>query len=584
MMNKKVFFALSLLSILFFLSSCGGGGSGGDMSAPSTNPGVPSVIKLMDVQNIVQVGATVYLKAKVLDGNGNPLQNIGVTFTNISTPAFGVLSATGAMTDDKGIATVTLNSSVPGFATIAVSLSSAAGTIRDKTTVYFDTTPPATANQASLTLDVDSNNNGVFDESSDFIMLDPTTKTDALIRATVTDSTGARMLNSAVTFGSDSPEVTFPAGSSVTAPVVHTNADGQASVVAKVSPTILTSNATTVNITASAVISSTLTIPAVITLQLKPVTISSVVVGASPTSVASAGSSTITATVTTSAGTPAAGTMVSFTTSGGGITGFAVTNEFGAATATLNAPTVTSDTSVTVTATTGGKSGSTSVLVTAPVVTPEPPAAPTLTASSSLTVDGNAGGTVSFTISGGKTSPSYSASSPVTAVFNDNGAGVGGVAGDGSREAGEVGIWTGATFTATIESCTPAQTVTITATDGATPVTAIITIVNGAGTTAADRPTISPTTFTIFENITVPDNKDYAVKQGAAASLTTLTGTASNAIIAIAPASQGAAPGATVNFNVSAADSSISVDTTYNLLFVNDLGCKAGATVKVTNE
>jgi len=121
-MNKKIFFTLSLFSILFFLSGCGGGGGGGSLSTPpGTNPGIPSVIKLLDVQNIAQTNSTIFLKAKVLDGNGKPLPSVPVTFTNLSSP-FGQLSATIANTDATGIATVTLNPESPGFATIAVDL------------------------------------------------------------------------------------------------------------------------------------------------------------------------------------------------------------------------------------------------------------------------------------------------------------------------------------------------------------------------------------------------------------------------------------------------------------------------------
>src|SRR4030065_1681429 len=101
-MNKKILFTLSLLSILVILSGCGGGGGGGSVSAPpGTNPGVPSVIKLLDVQNIAQTNSSIYLKAKVLDGNGTPVINQPVYITIIS--GVGTLSAASINTDANGI-------------------------------------------------------------------------------------------------------------------------------------------------------------------------------------------------------------------------------------------------------------------------------------------------------------------------------------------------------------------------------------------------------------------------------------------------------------------------------------------------
>ena len=563
-MNKKILFTLSLLSILVFLSGCGGGGGGSVSAPPGTNSGVPSVIKLLDVQNIAQTNSTIFLKAKVLDGNGTPVQNVPVTFTNLTAP-FGQLSATIVNTDANGIATVTLNSAVPGFATIAVELNSAAGQIRDKRTVFF------TANielAASMFLDVESlPGDGMPNQPSDFILFEGPNDDTVEVLATVFDAGGFPVgAGIPVSWSADETEVVFQRIET------STNVNGRAKAIVQVVAGSLRAAETSVNIGAFAGNGSA----NMVTLFLLPVTVKSVVVTSNPSTVASAGTSEITASVTTTAGTPVPdGTTVNFTSTAGTLsTLFAQTTD-GVATTTLTAPNVTSDTGVSVTASVGGKSGSTSVKVTGT------PAALTLTASG-LTVDGNTGGTVTFTVSGGASTTYTSTSASPLLAFNDNGTGIGGVANDGVRESGEGGIWTGASFKATIESCTPAGPAIISATDGTTTVTKTITIQNVAGTIAEDRPTISPATATICENTAGCSagvtTATYTLTLGAGAT-SPVTVTSSNVPVIANPGSIVIPPG---TFIVDA--NAITADTTVNLKVTNNLGCKAGATVKVINE
>ena len=149
----------------------------------------------------------------------------------------------------------------------------------------------------------------------------------------------------------------------------------------------------------------------VITLFIGPITINQVTVVADPQSIASAGTSKVTATVTTAAGTLVPdGTTVNFATTRGTITPFAQTTA-GLATATFTAPTIAAGTvTATITASAGGKSGTTNVLVTAPPTTP-PPTTPTPTptpvpalvvAPATVSIPCATGSVATFFITGGK--------------------------------------------------------------------------------------------------------------------------------------------------------------------------------------
>ncbi|MBA4372200.1 MAG: hypothetical protein C0402_05000 [Thermodesulfovibrio sp.] len=417
-MIKKIVLILIVAASLF---ACGGGNSTSD-TPTGVNPGVVSRVELMATSYVNQTNGYCYLKTKAIDGNGLPIVNRQVVWTNLSTT--GVLDHTTSMTNESGIATATLYSTTAGFATVQAEVNADnTGTekIRDKKTVYFTPfdmawpTPPTTGttNLSSIALDVDSGNprNNIYNEPTDFIMLDAAGKTDADIRATVTARDGSPLLNSAVTFSADSVEVTFPlAGVGAKTAIVHTNSLGIAATTARVSPEILRNSESTVNITASAVIDSATTLPAVVTLFLKPVTIASVTVTANPTTVASGGTSEITATVTTSAGTPPpSGTTVTFTSIGS--TTFSQTDDFGRATTTFTAPTVGVVTTITVTASAGGRSGSRNITVT-PVAAPLTVTPVSGTVTGLANPDANPTDDLTFFVAGGIGPYSVTSSNP----------------------------------------------------------------------------------------------------------------------------------------------------------------------------
>jgi hypothetical protein len=329
---KKIIIALtSLALVIFALNGCGGGA--GSASKPrGENPGTPSVVQLTPSQVVAQTNSVITLHAKVLDGNGTPVSNRRVTFTDLS--PIGVLSSTTAETNDSGIATVTLKSTTDGFATVQAEVNKDVGQARDRKTMVFssfNTEQPPSPPAPILTLSVDDGD-GIPNEPNDFILFKNANDNQRLITATVSQGLFL-IVRSTVTFGADRAfkvgsdpkatcsdgsatcDVIFPAGNTAL-----TNNSGEASVPVEVVPTALSSLETTLNITASADVGAF----NLVTLFLEPVFVQSVTVSANPSSVASGGTSTITARALTNAGTPVPdGTTVNFTTTNGGVDPFA---------------------------------------------------------------------------------------------------------------------------------------------------------------------------------------------------------------------------------------------------------------------
>ncbi len=431
-MNKKLLFILGLLTILALAIGCGGGGGGGSVEGPpGTDVGIPSIVKLVPSKVVAQTGSGIVLRVRVLDGNGLPVPNYPVSFENMS--FIGTLSAPSANTNSEGIAEVTIGSFTEGFASIFVSVNTGSGQIRDAKTVFF--TSSISMNLfPTLELDVDGDGDGIYNEASDLILFENANDRQVNIRATVRNSFGQLVPGVTVIFGSDFPykiggletcsdgtstcEVEFPLGNTAT-----TDFNGRAFVIMQVNPETLRSLTAVLNITADAdngAFNMT-------SLFLNPVTVSSVVVGAAPTRVASGGSSTINATVTTNLGTPVPdGTTVNFTSSGGTVaTPFAQTTD-GKATTSVAGPTLTagsSDVTVSVTASSGGVSGSTSFVVTAPAgnTTDRRICFRLIRGDAALAnVNGVAGAKQTYTITGGTTpyTVTYSCTNVATVICN----------------------------------------------------------------------------------------------------------------------------------------------------------------------
>lgn len=523
-MKKIPLFLLLTALSLSLLSGCGGGGSAPANVPAGESPGTPAVVQLNPVNYVAQTGSTIYLKAKVLDSNGIAVSNIPVTFSNLSTtgslsPAglsaaslFSKAATVAANTDSSGIATVRLDSGITGFATIQSEIGGGISIIRDKRTVYFSSYslsyPASSAAAPYIVLDVDGDNNGIYNETNDLTLFQNTGDNQVVIRATVFASSGTPVSGATVTFGSDRPykvgsgacsggaascDVAFPNGNTP-----QTDSMGRAYVLVQVNPTTLSGLPTVLNITAS----SSNGAASMVSLTLNPVTISSISMTASPTIIQVDGTSSIISAVKTSLGTPAPdGTTVSFSASCPPLVSvgqvdppFAQTTS-GSAKTTLNAPSASGNCQVF--GTSGGITSSVFVMVNPVPVTPTPttPAALTIVPGAVTVVSSASAQTVSFTISGG--TPGYTTTSTDPAkAFNDNGAG-GGTANDGIRNGSESGTWTGSSITVTIPASVAAGTVTLNAYDstGAT-VAATLTILGGGGGGGSTL-AVSPSSITV---------------------------------------------------------------------------------------
>jgi hypothetical protein len=311
-------------------------------------------------------------------------------------------------------------------------------------------TPPAPP-IPYLTLEVDGDNDGNFNESDDLILFQSSTDNQVIVRATVYNSSGGVVSGSTVTFGSDSLEASFPLGS-----IKTTDGNGEAFVLVQVDPIAIRNLETVLNITAEADNGAF----NMVTLFLKPVIIQTINVAANPQTVDSGGTSTITAQVLTNAGTPAPdGTTVNFTTNIGGIDPFSQTTD-GIATTEFTAPEVTSDSSATIRASAGSASPDTVIIpIIAPEIPPTPPPALSIVPSSVSVIGATPSDTITFTISGG-TAPYTTTSSDLTRAFKD-------INSNGVLDGVEGGIWTGASIVVTIPAGALSGTATLTVIDSA---------------------------------------------------------------------------------------------------------------------
>ncbi|HWR90534.1 MAG TPA: hypothetical protein VN260_09750, partial [Dissulfurispiraceae bacterium] len=314
---------LSLLSIIilaisFGLFGCGGGGGGSTDVPKGENPGIPTIIQVQPTHFVAQTNSTLFVNAKVLDGNGIPIANTPVVFTNLSLTG-GTPSTVRSVTDTEGVARTSITSSTPGFATIQAEIASGSGNVRDSKTVFFS---PFSRNfpGPTLRIDIDGDADGVFNEPNDFIIFENPSDRQILVRATVLDPFGQPIAGDLVRFGADSTEAVFPIALGDSA---ATDANGQANILMEFSPQALRPFAMTINIFAVGDFSGAANL---VSVFVQPITVRSVVVSANPNPVESGQEVTISAVVTTSAGTFVPdGTAVNFSSTDGGIEPFAQT-------------------------------------------------------------------------------------------------------------------------------------------------------------------------------------------------------------------------------------------------------------------
>ncbi|MBI5634922.1 MAG: Ig-like domain-containing protein [Nitrospirae bacterium] len=473
-MKNKLFLTILLLmlSLTMILAGCGSGGSGSSSAPGGVNTGIPTVVKLLPVQFIAQTNSFITLKARVLDGNGNAVQNYPVNFTNMSLT--GVLSSATANTNSQGNAEVRISSTTPGFATILAQVTAGTGIVRDRKTVYFSSNDVLAA---TMSMDVNSvPGNATYNELSDITLFENATDDTAEVLVRVFDAGGVPVGGGwGVSWGTSHAEAIILRAET------ETNVYGQAKAVIQVTPETIRNTDTHVNVSAFAGNGSfNLT-----TLFLRPVVVSAGAssLTASPIIVSTGGTSTLTAVVKLNTGAIAPdGTTVNFTTTCGSVTPFGQTTD-GVATGTFTAP--LTEGICTVSATAGGVLIG-SVDITATTTFAIQPG--------SLTVDGVAGGVATFTVVGG--SPNYQIFTDSTVI----------------TPAPATVTTTGGTFSLTVPAGTPAGTVAITARD-ATGANASATLTITGTATAL---TLLPTATTIDSTPGGSLNVNYLVSGGTA--------------------------------------------------------------------
>ncbi|MBF0537828.1 MAG: hypothetical protein HQL03_06190 [Nitrospirae bacterium] len=196
---RRYFLYVAILCLLALsLVSCGGGGggsAGSDYTPPQPNVAVPHAILLSSDRTVGQSNAPIYMTALVTDVNGRPVQGTNVTFTKTSTAGnispslvnefdFKDVAVYKVQTDNYGRASIKVNSTASGYVTVEAYTDSGLMARRSMLFVSSGTT----VNQftpISVVLDVDGNNNGVYNEADDYKVCQTTTDQTIRVRATV---------------------------------------------------------------------------------------------------------------------------------------------------------------------------------------------------------------------------------------------------------------------------------------------------------------------------------------------------------------------------------------------------------------
>lgn len=136
------------------------------------------------------------VKATVLDGDGNPVQGVVVTFSLTDATLATISPAATALTNASGVASITLTPKAPGATSISASATVYGVQLLGSTTFSVTTgTPFLSLSLSSTTV---------------------TTGNPATVIATLTDGTGARMSGVTVTFSVDDPTLATVTASAVT--------------------------------------------------------------------------------------------------------------------------------------------------------------------------------------------------------------------------------------------------------------------------------------------------------------------------------------------------------------------------------
>lgn len=370
-----------LIACLFsgaLLAGCGGGGA-----ASANDPNLHTDLRAFSLAltpSQVEAKDIASFTAEIRDQNGNAVPNIGVVFE--ITAGVGSLTMGTAKTNAAGIAETSLRSTQKGFITVKAVAQQDATVLSKVSTVYFSQDLQKSAN---MSIDVDGDHDGIWNEPADFHLLADGATTLPL-RIRLTDTAGFPISGRGIQFISDYPDIMFPLGKTA---VTDNNGVASREITA---PNKIRQSTAHFLLAAYDPLSGAY---AMTTIALDPVQIGTVAVNARPTSVPQLGVAKVTvkANYTTGA-TPPDGMVVALTATNGQIDSFAEIKD-GVVTADY-----TNDGSIgnaTVSATVGGVTGTAAISIFSTLAVA--PAKASVVGV--LNPDTNTADDVTFTVTGG---------------------------------------------------------------------------------------------------------------------------------------------------------------------------------------
>lgn len=198
-------FLFLVFCIVALLYGCGGGGAGG----ATVSPGVPSpssTLTLHASKVVETAGNALSLYASVSDGNGKPVEGVTVAFK--VTAGNGVLSLPSAKTDSRGVAVATIKSTEPSVTVVTAETPDASAT----KTLYFVSSPDP---KATLYLNADADGDGIYNEQGDFTIT-ADGRSQVRLKATFYNVAGIVEAGRTVIFGADKSVVSFSSTNAIT--------------------------------------------------------------------------------------------------------------------------------------------------------------------------------------------------------------------------------------------------------------------------------------------------------------------------------------------------------------------------------
>lgn len=161
-LDKKVLLIFLVISGSILIISCGGGGGAGSpFIPPSPGSGDDITVNIYSSKATVPINGSATILVRVINKYGNGVSGKTVNFTATNG---GILSNNSAVTDAKGVATITVSKKEYGESNITAMVGDA---MYVSTTVLFANIQ---TQQPTLEIKVDTNNNKIYNEIEDYTL------------------------------------------------------------------------------------------------------------------------------------------------------------------------------------------------------------------------------------------------------------------------------------------------------------------------------------------------------------------------------------------------------------------------------